>query len=102
MALRDVVVGRLRNHQAELRARGVTRLYLFGSVARGEARPESDIDLFFDHNPGLGLEIVAIEDRIRAILAAAAAPNTAVDITTRRSLHPLLRERIEADAVRVF
>ena len=71
-------------------------LFLFGSVGRGEERAESDVDLFFDHRPGLGLEVVAIQERVREIVAGE------VDVTTRRSLHPLLRERILASAVRVF
>ena len=71
-------------------------LFLFGSVGRGEERAGSDVDLFFDHRPGLGLEVVAIQERLREIVAGE------VDVTTRKSLHPLLRERIVAAAVRVF
>lgn len=93
---RSSVIARLRQHEAELRAQGVEGLFLFGSVARDEATADSDVDLFFDHGPGLGLELVSIQDRIRDILDAPA------DVMTRGSLHPLLRERIEAAAERVF
>jgi hypothetical protein len=96
MPRRDQVVTLLKAHEDELRARGVQGLFLFGSVGRGAERAGSDVDLFFDHRSGLGLEIVAIQERLREIVAGE------VDITTRRSLHPLLRERIEASAVRIF
>ena len=39
---RDEAMSRLRRHEAELKALGVHHLYLFGSTARGEARPDSD------------------------------------------------------------
>ena len=96
MPRRDQVVALLRAHEGELRARGVEGLFLFGSVGRGEERAGSDVDLFFDHRSGLGLEVVAIQERLREIVAGE------IDVTTRRSLHPLLRERITASAVRVF
>ena len=96
MRRRDQVVAVLKAHEGELRAKGVQGLFLFGSVGRGEERAGSDVDLFFDHRPGLGLEVVAIQEHIREIVAGE------VDVTTRKSLHPLLRERILAAAVRVF
>jgi predicted nucleotidyltransferase len=96
MSRRDRVVALLKAHEDELRGRGVRGLFLFGSVGRGEERAGSDVDLFFDHRPGLGLEVVAIQKRVREIVPGK------VDVTTRRSLHPLLRERIAASAVRVF
>ena len=96
MSRRDQVVALLKAHEGELRARGVEGLFLFGSLGRGEERAESDVDLFFDHPPGLGLEVVAIQERLREIVAGEG------DVTTRKSLHPRLRERIMAEAVRVF
>jgi predicted nucleotidyltransferase len=53
---RNDAITKLRAHEAELRELGVEHLYLFGSTARGEAREDSDVDLFFDHPEGfLGL-----------------------------------------------
>jgi predicted nucleotidyltransferase len=46
---RDEAIEKLKQHEAELRQLGVEHLYLFGSTARGEAREDSDIDLFFGH-----------------------------------------------------
>ena len=76
----------------------MSRLFLFGSVARNEAGPESDVDLFFDtDNPRFSLiELVDVQERVNAILGVAS------DVMTRASLHPMLRQRIEAEALRVF
>ena len=95
---RDHVITTLRAHEADLHRAGVARLYLFGSVARQEARPESDVDLFFDtDNPRFSLiELVDVQERVSDILG------TQTDVMTRDSLHPMLRQRIEAEALRVF
>ena len=95
---REQVIARLRLHEAELKRLGVERLYLFGSTARGEAREESDVDLFFDYEKGkLGLfELMDVKAYAADILGAKA------DIMTRDSLHKMLRPTIEASALRVF
>ena len=95
---RDDVIAILKEHEAELRELGVEHLYLFGSTARGEAREDSDVDLFFDHPEGsLGLyQLMDVKD------AAARILGQKTEIMTRRSLHPVLRERIEASALQVF
>ena len=89
---------RLKKHEAELRQLGVERLFLFGSTIRGEADDASDVDLFFDHEKGrIGLyELIDVRDRASQILGRRA------DVMTRDSLHPLLKMRIEKDAVQVF
>ena len=60
MPRQDQVAALLKAHEDELRAQGVQGLFLFGSVGRGEERAGSDVDLFSDHRPGLGLEVIAI------------------------------------------
>ncbi len=45
---RNRIIAVLSEHADEIRARGVTRLALFGSAVRGEARPGSDIDLLIE------------------------------------------------------
>ena len=42
----------LKDHEADLKRMGVKALYMFGSTARGEQRPDSDVDLFFDYEGG--------------------------------------------------
>jgi len=95
---RDEAIAKLKQHEAELRGLGIEHLYLFGSTARGEARADSDVDLFFDHPEGsLGLyELMDVKDAAARILGCKA------DIMTRRSLHRALREEIEASATQVF
>ena len=88
----------LKRYEAELKGLGVEHLFLFGSVARGEADGASDVDLFFDHRKGgLGLyELMDVKQKAQEILG------TKTDIMTRASLHPLLREQIEKAAQRIF
>jgi uncharacterized protein len=95
---REETIRRLKEHEAELKRLGVEHLYLFGSVARGEARDDSDVDLFFDHPKGsLGLyDLIDVKE------AAARILGRKTDIMTRRSLHPALKQRIEASALQVF
>ncbi|MEA2738734.1 MAG: uncharacterized protein QOH05_2041 [Acetobacteraceae bacterium] len=95
---RDAVIAKLRAREADLHEAGVAQLYLFGSVARQEARPDSDVDLFFDtDNPRFSLiELVDVQNRVSEILGVE------TDVMTRASLHPRLRERIEAEALLVF
>jgi predicted nucleotidyltransferase len=95
---RDQAIAKLKEHEAELRQLGIEHLYLFGSTARGEAREDSDVDLFFDHPVGsIGLyELMDVKETASRILGRKA------DIMTRRSLHRVLRDRIEASALQVF
>jgi predicted nucleotidyltransferase len=95
---REEVIARLRQHEADLKRLGVEHLYLFGSMARGEAKDDSDIDLFFDYEKGkLGLfELMDVKTFTAGILGRA------TDIMTRDSLHKTLRQTIEATALRVF
>src|SRR6266436_1735062 len=95
---RSEAIARLKQHKTELKRLGVERLYLFGSTARGEAREDSDVDLFFDYERGkLGLfELMDVKEQASRILGRKA------DIMTRDSLHKVLRSRIEASALQVF
>lgn len=95
---RNEAIARLRDHEAELKRLGVQHLYLFGSTARGEARENSDVDLFFDHERGK-LSLFGLMDVKEA---AGRILGRKTDIMTRDSLHKLLREQIEASAVQVF
>jgi predicted nucleotidyltransferase len=81
-----------------LKRLGVTHLYLFGSMVRDEARADSDVDLFFDYQKGsFGLfALVTVKEVATRILGRK------TDIMTRDSLHPLLRQGIEAVARQVF
>jgi predicted nucleotidyltransferase len=89
----------LRTYDAALRENGATALFVFGSRARGTERPDSDLDLFIDYNPTARIpnmfRLMQIEEKISEALGVP------VTITTRDALHPLMKESIERDAVRV-
>lgn len=91
----DQVRRSLSAARAELGDLGVRSLDLFGSVARGEARADSDVDLLveFDHPIGL-FHFFHVQQRLEAILGAR------VDLVMRDAVKPQLRERILAEAVR--
>ena len=93
------VIRRLKAQAGAIRALGATSLYLFGSTARDEARAKSDLDLFVDYDPKGKFNAFDLVD-IKLLLEANLG--TQVDVTTRDSLHPMLRAEIERAAVRVF
>jgi hypothetical protein len=92
-------ITRLQQVAPALRAKGATSLYLFGSVARDEARNASDLDLFLDYDPKKKFSLVDLVD-IKLFLEDELG--VTVDVTTRDSLHPMLRDDIEKSAVHVF
>jgi predicted nucleotidyltransferase len=93
---KDQVAERLAAHTEELRSLGVRSLDLFGSTARGDARPDSDVDLLVEFNevPGL-VGYVRIQHRLQEILGRR------VDLVMASGLKPRLRERVLSEARRV-
>ena len=92
-------IAQLKKRTDAIKALGATSLYLFGSSARDQARPESDLDLFVDYDPEKKFSLV---DRVGIKQFLEDELGMPVDVTTRDSLHPMLREGIENSAVRVF
>lgn len=91
------VIRRIRDHQDELRELKAASLYLYGSTARDEATPTSDVDIFIDPAPGFTfVELIRLEERLAEICDAK------VELTTRGGLHPSLRRHIEASAESVL
>ena len=93
------VVAKLREHARDLRTRGVRHLYVFGSVARGDARADSDVDLAIDVDDTSDFSLIT--------LGSVAADveewlNRGVDLGERSMLRPSLQADFERDAVRVF
>jgi uncharacterized protein len=78
---------------AVCRRYGIASLTVFGSAARGEDGPGSDIDLLYELRAGarLGWEIEELSDELAALFGRP------VDPVSRRSVHPLLRDAVLAD-----
>lgn len=96
---RNEAITQLKRHAETVKALGATSLYLFGSAARDEAQPDSDIDLFIDYDRNSrfnAFDLVGIKQYLEQALGIE------VDVTTRDGLHPMLRSDIERSAVRVF
>ena len=94
-----VVLAKLRERETELKAAGIMRLSLFGSVARGEASSESDVDLMAEFDPEKQfslLEMVGLENRLTDILGVR------VELTRARALKDHIRERVAREAVLAF
>ena len=85
---------RRREMIAAAAAHGVSGLRVFGSVARGEDRPDSDVDLLADLPPGMSLfGLGRVQAELEAILG------TRVDLVPARDLKPVVRSRAERDLV---
>jgi uncharacterized protein len=77
---------------------GIAKLEVFGSQARGTARPGSDIDVLYTLRPGrkLGWEIEQLADELTDLFGRQ------VDLISPRSLHPLLQSSVLAEARLVY
>jgi len=97
MVCRDIIE-RIKARAEAVRSLGATALYIYGSRARGDDRPDSDLDVFVDFDPGRFsfVELVALEEMLSRELGLR------VQLGTHDALHPLMRSRIEREAVRVL
>ncbi len=89
----------LKQQADAVKALGATSLYLFGSTLRDAATAASDLDLFVDYDPARRFSLVELVGIKQLLERRLGVP---VDVTTRDSLDPLLRRRIEASAERIF
>ena len=89
----------LRAHRAELEARGIRHAALFGSLARGEAGPSSDIDVLIDFEPGLRMGVYQYVGHQQFVSAFFPPP---VDVIALRFLRPEILPSVEKDAVYAF
>ncbi len=92
----DEVRQKLAGHEAEFRALRVRRLWLFGSSARGEARPDSDLDILVAFE---GLCTYEQYSSLRCFLEDVLGRE--VDLVEETALRPRVRPFVERDAVRV-
>jgi len=91
---RKTVLSRFSTHESAIRAQGVKSLLLFGSVARDEAGPESDVDLLVEFDPPVGLfEVVRLQNYLESILGRR------VDLVLHDAVKRQLRDLIAAEAI---
>jgi predicted nucleotidyltransferase len=96
---KEEVIARVKRHAEEIRALGVTELYLFGSTVRGEAREDSDVDFFIEYDASRRFslfDLMHVEDYLAVLLGRK------VDLGTKTSLHPEIRDEVIGEAVRVL
>ena len=75
------------------KSHGATSVRIFGSVARQQARPESDLDLLVQLEPGYSLlDLIAIKQDLEDLLGCP------VDVVTEPALSPYIREQVLHDA----
>jgi predicted nucleotidyltransferase len=100
---RDAVIAALRAHELELKASGVVSLSVFGSVARGDERPDSDVDVVVRLTEEATQEgfawfgrLDALTHRLQDILGRP------VDVVTEPVRKDRLRRAIEKERARAF
>ena len=96
---RQEAITRIKAAAAAIQLLGAKAVYLFGSTCRNEARPDSDVDIFIDRDPQKPFGLTQF-CRIKDTLIDALGVD--VDLATRASLHPALRDEIEQSAIRVI
>lgn len=94
----DEVVRRLGTAESRIRALGVRRLALFGSVLRGTALPDSDVDLLVEFAPGekSAARFFALYDLLESLI------DGRVELVTTESLSPYIGDHIVREARDVF
>ncbi len=97
--LAEHVIATLRAHEAELRQAGIRRLSLFGSVARGDALADSDVDLVAEFDPAARMDLIRLVGLERRIGETLGRP---VEILAEPVENQRLRARVERDRLIAF
>ena len=96
---KDEVINKLRAHEPELKAAGIVRLAVFGSVARGDNSPESDVDLLADFDKTKYYTLLTmgrLENRLADLLG------TRVDLSSPEWLKESVKNQVLEEAVLAF
>ncbi len=89
----------VKQHETEIRARGVTRLDVFGSSARGDAHDQSDVDVVVDIEPCRKLSLID-HASLRVMLCDIFQRET--DVVVRDALRPAFRDHVARESIRVL
>lgn len=92
---RDELLSKLRDLKPWLEEQGIVNVRLFGSYARDEAGPDSDVDLLVDLAKPMGWDFFSVESQLGERLGLR------VEMGTERSMHQLLRQRVVPEAIHV-
>jgi predicted nucleotidyltransferase len=94
---RKEVLQKLQQQYRELELHyGVNALFIFGSIARDEARSDSDVDLLVDFKEPIGLfQFIELQQKLESLLGCK------VDLGTKRSLKPHIKNEVLREAIRV-
>ena len=98
---RERIIALLRAHAEDIRGRGVTRLALFGSTARGEAGPSSDVDLLIEVDPHARFTLVDLAGLERYLSGLLLRP-VEFAFPSRLRERPRIWRRVQADALDVL
>jgi len=93
------VVATLKALEPELRQRGIASVAVFGSVVRGQARPDSDVDVLVDVDPAAQFDLLDLVG-VKNLLADRLGRT--IDVVEREALKPRIRDSILAEAETVF
>jgi uncharacterized protein len=96
---RDEIIRTLKERESDLRAHGVAHAALFGSVARNEQRPDSDIDILVDLDPAIVATMFDYAGLKHYVASLFQGP---VDVIDREALKPRLRPHAAAEAIYAF
>ncbi len=88
------ILNLLRSHRTELTNRGVKTLAIFGSVARGEAHLDSDVDILVEFSKPVGLfEFIGLRQYLETLIGSP------VDLVTPDAIRPSMKDAIYREAI---
>ena len=96
MITKEEILKMLAKDKAEIQKRfKVSKMALFGSYARGDQQPDSDVDILVEIDPSIGLDFITLAERIEKLLGVS------VDLVSHRAVNSKTMKFIESELVYV-